>query len=265
MPRLGTGRAIRGKQGGVIERVCVRRHRAGTLLPALCHTANTCRRGLVAGIRSVICNGFFARPECSTSIEMLCGGCPEKADCIRHFFRVISFWPEAEACPRHCELVRDLLLKLVQEASAGVSSAQGRLTHLFALFYQHRQSQRNDLRFRDLMHGRIRKTAVCSALAHTYQSLWLRWPPELCTRRRFRLFKLKAHAWWVLVGTDGASSRLVDPGNVPMEMPLVREVLWCLPRVNSLCFSAPLFLKGTTLLLRAPLRLRKTYRSQWFH
>ena len=111
--------------------------------------------------------------------------------------------------------------------------------HLFALCNHYRQSQRDGLRFRDLVHGRIRKTAVCSAFAHQnfhdLVDLDSSKPRLIFVDSRMAALQL---ALWVLVEKEGTFFKM-----------LVGEVLWCLPRVNSWFFSATLFLKGTTPLL----------------
>ena len=102
-------------------------------------------------------------------------GCNEGQDCLRHYnqfptlFRtLLTFWSGTGECIPPTAIFNDLLVKFATRSDRLCILVSGLLNAFVTEFNLRRPHQGHGLDVHELMHGRIKMTALCSAWAHTY-------------------------------------------------------------------------------------------------
>ena len=172
---------------GVVQGICAcqpgaERGKSSPLGCSIWRVANACQFGFIIAAPCVICDSIL--PEGSTTIkttkvaELAALHCKS---CRRLLQHIGTFWADAANCIRRDAIFHDLIFKNLHQRQPSLHSWSWSGRCFFECFHQHRQRKNNDFCFRELRHSRIKMTTtVCSAWAHTYQSLRLGSRLETC-------------------------------------------------------------------------------------
>ena len=184
---------------GASTRACrtlgdVSRQRVGALW-GVCHSAKSCRRGLVGGVLRVICNGICTARFHFDQDEQRCRvGCSDEVECTRALQRLPTTLPTCRILLGSWDAIwHDTIFKMWNRRNRLCILGTGLIDAFVNVSNKHGPYQNNELCFRELMHGRIKMmTRVGPAWSRTHQSLSLGWRPELLGPSRLRLLKPKA-------------------------------------------------------------------------
>ena len=163
-------------------------------------TANSCRPGLVVGLR-IACNGLctaarFHNDEDDPWCRL---GCTEGQYCLRHYNacpvrlnHLNSLWPAVAESMGRTAIFTDLLFKIAARGERLCILVAGLLDICDCLQSAKGRTMASLLNFRELIYGRVKmKTALCPAGAHTYQSMCLGYNSDQHRPGNFRLPKPK--------------------------------------------------------------------------
>ena len=124
-------------------------------------------------------------------------GCSEGPDCSRHcnqcltlFRSLLAILPGTSECISPTAMLNNLLLHIGIRSDRLCILVSSLLDVFVTAFHLRRTHQGHGVNFHQLMHGRTQMmTALCLALAHTYQTMSWGFSPEQLRPEAFRQVK----------------------------------------------------------------------------